>query len=373
MAGARAVRSDRPGGVLPREGWLHPGGQEGLPDLRRTPGLPGVRPGERRALRHLGRALRARAPQAEEAGRLTLAIASLPGTGARLGGGTLRARSRGARPRPARRGSPRAARPRRSAPAPRGRHGSPRGARSAAGTAPAAAASSTVAGTSEASGTRGATQVRGSTGMSSTASSTGAELLGPARLHVAHHVERRPGRSARAGAVRRHPAGRRARAERRSAHAAAAPVADRSRVGRAPSTTASLRRARASWRRSVRRVGLLRRCSRTACGRPATTTLTYVYADQTAVVGPLATYAEPHAYDLCDAHSERLSAPRGWEVLRLARRRRARARPPTTCWPWPTPSARPPSRARSSGRRSRSLRRGRPPRPPALRSAPRTD
>jgi hypothetical protein len=66
-------------------------------------------------------------------------------------------------------------------------------------------------------------------------------------------------------------------------------------------------------------VGLLRRCSRTACGRPATTTLTYVYADQTAVVGPLATYAEPHAYDLCDAHSERLSAPRGWEVLRLVR------------------------------------------------------
>lgn len=48
------------------------------------------------------------------------------------------------------------------------------------------------------------------------------------------------------------------------------------------------------------------------------TTLTYVYADQTAVVGPLATYAEPHAYDLCDQHSERLSAPRGWEVLRLA-------------------------------------------------------
>jgi hypothetical protein len=43
-----------------------------------------------------------------------------------------------------------------------------------------------------------------------------------------------------------------------------------------------------------------------------------VYADQTAVVGPLATYAEPHAYDLCDRHSERLSAPRGWEVLRLA-------------------------------------------------------
>ncbi|MET3963008.1 hypothetical protein ABIE44_002942 [Marmoricola sp. OAE513] len=64
-------------------------------------------------------------------------------------------------------------------------------------------------------------------------------------------------------------------------------------------------------------MSLSRRCSRTACGRPAATTLTYVYADQTAVLGPLATYAEPHAYDLCVEHSERLSAPRGWEVLRL--------------------------------------------------------
>lgn len=43
-----------------------------------------------------------------------------------------------------------------------------------------------------------------------------------------------------------------------------------------------------------------------------------MYADSTAVLGPLATFAEPHAYDLCDVHSERLSAPRGWEVLRLA-------------------------------------------------------
>ena len=61
-----------------------------------------------------------------------------------------------------------------------------------------------------------------------------------------------------------------------------------------------------------------RRCSKTACGRAAVATLTYVYSDQTAVLGPLATYAEPHAYDLCEAHSERLSAPRGWEILRLA-------------------------------------------------------
>ena len=62
----------------------------------------------------------------------------------------------------------------------------------------------------------------------------------------------------------------------------------------------------------------VRRCSRTACGRPAIATLTYVYADSTAVLGPLATYAEPHCYDLCAEHSERLTAPRGWEVVRLA-------------------------------------------------------
>ena len=62
----------------------------------------------------------------------------------------------------------------------------------------------------------------------------------------------------------------------------------------------------------------MRRCTRTACGRPAVATLTYVYADSTAVLGPLATYAEPHCYDLCQEHTVRLTAPRGWEVVRLA-------------------------------------------------------
>ena len=61
----------------------------------------------------------------------------------------------------------------------------------------------------------------------------------------------------------------------------------------------------------------VRQCSRTACQRAAVATLTYVYADSTAVLGPLATLAEPHSYDLCTAHAERLTAPRGWEVVRL--------------------------------------------------------
>jgi hypothetical protein len=64
-------------------------------------------------------------------------------------------------------------------------------------------------------------------------------------------------------------------------------------------------------------VSPLRRCTRTACGQPAVATLTYVYAESTAVLGPLATYAEPHCYDLCARHSARLTAPLGWEVVRL--------------------------------------------------------
>ncbi len=57
-------------------------------------------------------------------------------------------------------------------------------------------------------------------------------------------------------------------------------------------------------------------CSKVACGRTAVSTLTYVYADSMAVLGPLSQRAEPHSYDLCAKHSERLSAPRGWQVVR---------------------------------------------------------
>jgi hypothetical protein len=63
-------------------------------------------------------------------------------------------------------------------------------------------------------------------------------------------------------------------------------------------------------------VSPVRRCSRTGCALPAVATLTYVYADSTAVVGPLATHAEPHCYDLCEGHAARLTVPRGWDVVR---------------------------------------------------------
>ncbi|MBO1765684.1 MULTISPECIES: DUF3499 domain-containing protein [unclassified Allobranchiibius] len=63
---------------------------------------------------------------------------------------------------------------------------------------------------------------------------------------------------------------------------------------------------------------MMRQCNRSACQGPAVATLTYVHADCTIVLGPLATYAEPHSYDLCAAHTTRFTAPRGWDVVRLA-------------------------------------------------------
>ena len=59
-----------------------------------------------------------------------------------------------------------------------------------------------------------------------------------------------------------------------------------------------------------------RACSRVGCRSVATMTLTYIYAESTAVVGPLATYSEPHAYDLCAVHGERLKVPHGWNVIK---------------------------------------------------------
>lgn len=60
-----------------------------------------------------------------------------------------------------------------------------------------------------------------------------------------------------------------------------------------------------------------RQCSRQTCQREAIFTLTYAYAESTAVIGPLSVHREPHAYDLCDFHADRLTAPQGWDVVRL--------------------------------------------------------
>lgn len=65
-------------------------------------------------------------------------------------------------------------------------------------------------------------------------------------------------------------------------------------------------------------VNVPRRCCRPGCPHYAVATLTFVYSDSTAVVGPLATVSEPHSWDLCVMHAGRITAPRGWELVRHA-------------------------------------------------------
>jgi hypothetical protein len=45
-------------------------------------------------------------------------------------------------------------------------------------------------------------------------------------------------------------------------------------------------------------------------------TLTYDYSQSIAVVGPLGGTDEPHSWNLCEFHASRMTAPRGWEMLR---------------------------------------------------------
>lgn len=72
----------------------------------------------------------------------------------------------------------------------------------------------------------------------------------------------------------------------------------------------------ADGRDTVRHVRSVRACCRPGCNRPAVATLTYVYSDSTAVVGPLATVDEPHSWDLCEVHGSSITAPKGWELMK---------------------------------------------------------
>ena len=65
-------------------------------------------------------------------------------------------------------------------------------------------------------------------------------------------------------------------------------------------------------------VNVPRRCCRPGCPHYAVATLTFVYSDSTAVVGPLAIAREPHSWDLCVGHAGRITAPRGWDLVRHA-------------------------------------------------------
>lgn len=57
-------------------------------------------------------------------------------------------------------------------------------------------------------------------------------------------------------------------------------------------------------------------CSKVACNRDAVATLTFDYDEQMAALGPLGAGNDPHAHDLCAQHTDRLSVPQGWIVLK---------------------------------------------------------
>jgi hypothetical protein len=56
-----------------------------------------------------------------------------------------------------------------------------------------------------------------------------------------------------------------------------------------------------------------RLCARTGCATPATASLSYHYAARQVWLDDLDEAHDPHAYDLCAEHANRLVVPRGWE------------------------------------------------------------
>jgi hypothetical protein len=57
-----------------------------------------------------------------------------------------------------------------------------------------------------------------------------------------------------------------------------------------------------------------RQCSRTGCSDAAAITLSYHYGQSHVWIDHLSPEREPHMYDMCDRHAERLSVPRGWHL-----------------------------------------------------------
>lgn len=57
-----------------------------------------------------------------------------------------------------------------------------------------------------------------------------------------------------------------------------------------------------------------RTCARPGCGDAAVATFTYDYAARTTWLDPLTSETHPMSYDLCEAHADTLSVPRGWRL-----------------------------------------------------------
>lgn len=61
-------------------------------------------------------------------------------------------------------------------------------------------------------------------------------------------------------------------------------------------------------------LGVMRQCSRTGCSLPAVATLAYQYGRSLVWLDELLPERDPHTYDLCERHAERLSVPNGWRL-----------------------------------------------------------
>lgn len=57
-----------------------------------------------------------------------------------------------------------------------------------------------------------------------------------------------------------------------------------------------------------------RLCSRPTCAEAAAVTLTYDYDSSNVWLDALLPERNPHCYDLCSRHAERLSVPNGWHL-----------------------------------------------------------
>lgn len=57
---------------------------------------------------------------------------------------------------------------------------------------------------------------------------------------------------------------------------------------------------------------MARLCSRPGCAAASSATMTYDYRARAAWLDDLTPTAEPHGYDLCPTHAERLGVPVGW-------------------------------------------------------------
>lgn len=73
-----------------------------------------------------------------------------------------------------------------------------------------------------------------------------------------------------------------------------------------------------------------RSCRRTGCTRPAAASLSFRYATRQVWVGELGSGGDLSRYDLCEAHAQSLTVPRGWDRVDQRPARKKAAPPPAT-------------------------------------------